>query len=435
MQTIDIRTLQPSRSELARLVPRASTDVAAATESAAALIDDVRARGELALLEQAEKLDGVRPPHVRVHASEISEAVRHLVPQVRDALESAIERVRTATRAQVPAGSVTVIAPGAEVIQRWQPVGRVGLYVPGGKAVYPSSVVMNVVPAQVAGVRSVALASPPQKAFGGAIHPTILGAAGLLGVDEIYAMGGAGAIGALAYGVPSIGLDPVDIITGPGNIYVAAAKRLVRGVAGIDSEAGPTEILVIADASADPVLVAADLVSQAEHDELAAAVLVTDSRELAGAVAAEVERMAASAHHGDRVRTALAGQQSAIVLVADLAAAAAFSNAYGPEHLEIQTEVPGEVLDLIDNAGAIFLGAHSPVSLGDYLAGSNHVLPTGGQSRFSSGLGAYTFLRPQQVIQYDRPALEAVSRAIVDLSTAEDLPAHGAAVTARFTET
>ncbi|HQG70906.1 MAG TPA: histidinol dehydrogenase, partial [Rhodoglobus sp.] len=209
MQTIDIRTLQPSRSELARLVPRASTDVAAATESAAALIDDVRARGELALLEQAEKLDGVRPPHVRVHASEISEAVRHLVPQVRDALEAAIERVRTATRAQVPAGSVTVIAPGAEVIQRWQPVGRVGFYVPGGKAVYPSSVVMNVVPAQVAGVRSVALASPPQKAFGGAIHPTILGAAGLLGVDEIYAMGGAGAIGALAYGVPSIGLDPV----------------------------------------------------------------------------------------------------------------------------------------------------------------------------------------------------------------------------------
>jgi histidinol dehydrogenase len=434
MQTIDIRTLQPSRSELARLVPRASTDVAAATESAAALIDDVRARGEAALLEQAERLDGVRPPHVRVHASEISDAVRHLVPQVRDALEAAIDRVSVATRAQVPAGSVTVIAPGAEIIQRWQPVSRVGLYVPGGKAVYPSSVVMNVVPAQVAGVRSVAIASPAQKAFGGAIHPTILGAAGLLGVDEIYAMGGAGAIGALAYGVPSIDLDPVDIITGPGNIYVAAAKRLVRGVAGIDSEAGPTEILVIADASADPALVAADLVSQAEHDELAAAVLVTDSVELAGAVATEVDRIAASAHHGDRVRTALAGQQSAIVLVADLAAAAAFSNAYGPEHLEIQTEVPGEVLDLINNAGAIFLGAHSPVSLGDYLAGSNHVLPTGGQSRFSSGLGAYTFLRPQQIIQYDRPALEAVSRAIVDLSTAEDLPAHGAAVTARFTQ-
>lgn len=432
MQTIDIRSVNPSRSELARLVPRAGTDVAAATESAAALIDDVRARGELALLDQAERLDGVRPPHVRVQTSEIAHAMRQLEPGVRDALEQAIERVTLATRAQVPPGSVTVVAPGAQIIQRWQPVGRVGFYVPGGKAVYPSSVVMNVVPAQVAGVASVALASPPQKAFGGAVHPTILGAAGLLGVTEIYAMGGAGAIGALAYGVPGINLDPVDVITGPGNIYVAAAKRLVRGAAGIDSEAGPTEILVIADASADPVLVAADLVSQAEHDELAAAVLVTDSPELAAAVAVEVVRIAASAHHGVRVRASLAGQQSAIVLVADMAAAAAFSNAYGPEHLEIQTETPDAVLDAIDNAGAIFLGANTPVSLGDYLAGSNHVLPTGGQSRFSAGLGAFTFLRPQQVISYDRAALEAVSHAIVDLSTAEDLPAHGAAVTARF---
>jgi histidinol dehydrogenase len=291
---------------------------------------------------------------------------------------------------------------------------------------------MNVVPAQVAGVGSVALASPPQKAFGGAIHPTILGAAGLLGVDEIYAMGGAGAVGAFAFGIDSLGLDPVDVITGPGNVYVAAAKRLVRGVAGIDSEAGPTEILIIADASADPVLVAADLVSQAEHDELAAAVLVTDSVELAEAVAVEVDRIAASAHHGVRVRTALAGQQSAIVLVDDLPSAAAFSNAYGPEHLEIQTQDPDAVLELIDNAGAIFLGSHSPVSLGDYLAGSNHVLPTGGQSRFSSGLGLHTFLRAQQVVRYDSTALKAVSEAIVALSSAEDLPAHGNAVTARF---
>jgi len=432
MQTIDIRTAHPTRSELARLVPRASTDVAAATDSAAALIDDVRTRGESALLDQAQRLDGILPPHVRVRDTELSAAVQGLEPQVRSALEQAIDRVTAATRAQVPPRTVTEVSPGARITQRWQPVGRVGFYVPGGKAVYPSSVVMNVVPAQVAGVASVALASPPQKAFGGAVHPTILGAAGLLGVDEVYAMGGAGAIGAFAYGVPSIGLDPVDIITGPGNIYVAAAKRLVRGAVGIDSEAGPTEILVIADSSADPVLVAADLVSQAEHDELAAAVLVTDSPELAAAVTLEVERIAASAHHGERVRAALAGQQSAIVLVADLADAAAFSNAYGPEHLEIQTENPDAVLELIDNAGAVFLGAFSPVSLGDYLAGSNHVLPTGGQSRFSSGLGAYTFLRPQQVISYDRPALEAVSRAIVDLSTAEDLPAHGDAVTARF---
>ncbi|CAN5215483.1 histidinol dehydrogenase [soil metagenome] len=432
MQTIDLRELQPNRADLANLIPRAQTDVAAASAIAAELIADVRARGEDALLDQAERLDGVRPAAIRVHNGEIATAVRSLPTSVRDALEEAIARVTVATRAQLPAGAVTTIAPGAEIIQRWQPVSRVGFYVPGGKAVYPSSVVMNVVPAQVAGVSSVALASPPQKQFGGAVHPTILGAAGLLGVEEVYAMGGAGAIGALAYGVPSLSLDPVQVITGPGNVYVAAGKRLVRGVAGIDSEAGPTEILVIADQSADARLVAADLVSQAEHDELAAAVLVTDSLELADAVAHEVEMLAATAHHSARVREALDGRQSAIVLVADLVAAAAFSNAYGPEHLEIQTAEPGTVLDLIESAGAIFLGAYSPVSLGDYLAGSNHVLPTGGQARFTPGLGAYTFLRPQQIVNYDRAALHSVESQIVALSTAEDLPAHGNAVTARF---
>lgn len=432
IHTIDLRNQQPSRVELARLIPRAAVDVAAATEIARMLIDDVRTRGEIALLEQAERLDQVRPDRVRIHADEVSKAVTALLPEVRDALEEAIDRVRAATEAQVPAGTVTEVSPGAEIIQRWHPVSRVGFYVPGGKAVYPSSVVMNVVPAQVAGVASVALASPAQKQFGGSVHPTILGAAGLLGIEEIYAMGGAGAIGAFAYGVQSLDLDPVDVITGPGNVYVAAAKRLVRGVVGIDSEAGPTEILVIADATANPHFVAADLVSQAEHDELAAAVLVTDSPELALAVAAEVEAIAASTHHGERVRTALGGQQSAIVLVDDLMAAAAFSNAYGPEHLEIQTAEPHAVLDHIHSAGAIFLGAHSPVSLGDYLAGSNHVLPTGGQSRFASGLGAYTFLRPQQVITYSPEALQSVEARIVALSTAEDLPAHGKAVTARF---
>lgn len=435
MHTIDLRDLQPSRAELAELVPRAGTDVAVATEIAAQLIDDVRSRGESALLEQAERLDGVRPAQIRIHADQVSRAVRELDSAVREALEESIARVRAATQAQIPQSTVTVIAPGAEVIQRWQPVTRVGFYVPGGKAVYPSSVVMNVVPAQVAGVASVALASPAQKQFDGAVHPTILAAAGLLGVDEVYAMGGAGAIGAFAYGVPGIDLDPVDIITGPGNVYVAAAKRLVRGVAGIDAEAGPTEILVIADATADPRLVAADLVSQAEHDELAAAVLVTDSPDLAVAVTAELTVLAAATHHSERVLAALSGEQSAIVLVDDLVAAAAFSNAYGPEHLEIQTTEPGTVLDLIESAGAIFLGAHSPVSLGDYLAGSNHVLPTGGQSRFAPGLGAYTFLRPQQVINYDRAALHAVAGKLLALSGAEDLPAHGAAVSARFEHT
>jgi len=351
---------------------------------------------------------------------------------VRDALEEAIVRVRAASEAQLPAPMVTTFGPGAEIVQRWSPVARVGLYVPGGKAVYPSSVVMNVVPAQVAGVSSVALASPAQRQFDGSIHPTILGAAGLLGIDEIYAMGGAGAIGAFAWGVPGISLDPVQVITGPGNVYVAAAKRIVRGQVGIDAEAGPTEILVIADATADPFLVATDLISQAEHDELAAAVLVTDSVELADRVQAELARLAPLTPHSTRVDISLRGIQSAVVLVDDMAAAAAFSNVYGPEHLEIQTAEPGEVLDLIESAGAIFLGAHSPVSLGDYLAGSNHVLPTGGQARFTPGLGAHTFLRPQQVVRYDRDALRAVGDKVVALATAEDLPAHAAAITARF---
>ncbi len=433
MQTIDLRNVQPTRSELVRLVPRAQLDVSVATDVARDLIDAVRERGADALLEQAQRLDGVLPNRIRIHADEIDRAVEALDPAVRSAIDETIFRVRLATHAQVPHGALTTLAPGAEVLQRWQPVNRVGLYVPGGKAVYPSSVVMNVVPAQVAGVSSIALASPAQKEFDGAVHPTILAAAGILGIDEVYAMGGAGAIGAFAYGVSGIGLDSVDIITGPGNVYVAAAKRLVRGVVGIDSEAGPTEILVIADATANPRIVAADLVSQAEHDELAAAVLVTDSPELATAVSAEVSRLAATTKHSARVSEALSGQQSAIVLVKDLASAAAFSNAYGPEHLEIQTTDPDSVVDLIDNAGAIFVGPHSPVSLGDYLAGSNHVLPTGGQSRFTAGLGAYTFLRPQQIIRYDRLALKGVEPAIVALSCAEDLPAHGAAVTARFT--
>jgi histidinol dehydrogenase len=432
IRTIDLRATPQKTADLARLAPRGVTDVTAASAAAADLIADVREHGVTALLEQAERFDGVRPKAIRVQAGEVSAALAGLDPSVREALEEAVSRVTKATRAQIPAPTTTELAPGAEVIQRWQPISRVGFYVPGGKAVYPSSVVMNVVPAHVAGVGSVALASPPQKEFGGAVHPTILGAAGLLGIDEVYAMGGAGAIGALAYGVPDLALDPVELITGPGNVYVAAAKRLVRGVVGIDSEAGPTEILIIADESADARIVAADLVSQAEHDEAAASILVTPSVELATAVEAELDRLARSTRHSARVLQALDGPQSAIVLVADLGGAAAFSNAYGPEHLEIQTENPGGVLDLIESAGAIFLGENSPVSLGDYLAGSNHVLPTGGQARFSSGLGAYTFLRPQQVIRYDRAALQAVEPRIVALSSAEDLPAHGDAVTARF---
>lgn len=432
MQTIDLRGVQPTRAAFERLVPRPVVDIQVAVHVATELIDDVRARGAAALAEQAEKFDGGAPASVRVPASEIAAAVAALPDDVRAALEEAIVRVREATAAQVPPPAETRIGPGATIVQRWQPVERAGLYVPGGKAVYPSSVVMNAVPAQVAGVASVALASPPQRAFGGAVHPVILGAAGLLGIDEVYAMGGAGAIGALAWGVEEIGLDPVQVITGPGNIYVAAAKRVVRGQAGIDSEAGTTEILVIADDTADARFVAADLISQAEHDEAAASLLVTDSPAFAERVAAELESLAGATKHAERVRTALGGPQSALVLVDDLAAAAAFSNAYGPEHLELQTADPDALLAQVQNAGAIFVGPSAPVSLGDYLAGSNHVLPTGGQARFSPGLGAYSFLRPQQVIRYDRDALRTVADRIVALSSAEDLPAHGEAVTIRF---
>jgi histidinol dehydrogenase len=432
IRTIDLRGSHHTPTELLAAVPRALTDVTAASDVAAELIADVRERGEAALLDQAERLDRARPESVRVPAAHIQDALASLDPAVRTAIEETIRRVRLASAAQVPPGVTTTIAPGATIIQRWQPVRRVGLYVPGGKAVYPSSVVMNVVPAQVAGVASIALASPPQSAFDGRVHPTILAIAGLLGIDEIYAMGGAGAVGAFAWGVPEIGLHPVQLVTGPGNIYVAAAKRLVRGQTGIDAEAGPTDILVIADDSADAEFIAADLVSQAEHDELAAAVLVTDSTELAAAVERRLGELAESTTHSGRVTAALSGQQSAIVLVDDLTEAAGFSNAFGPEHLEIQTREPDAVLRNIENAGAIFLGPYSPVSLGDYAAGSNHVLPTGGQARFSPGLGAYTFLRPQQVVEYSRDALQDVAQAIDVLSQAEALPAHGDAIRARF---
>ncbi len=434
MRTIDLRGRSLQVTELLAIVPRAAEARATALHVAAEIVEDVRGRGEIALREQAERFDGVTGHAVRVPEAHIAEALATLDPRVRAALEEAIRRVREASAAQVPAPRVTELGAGARVTQRWQPVSRVGVYVPGGKAVYPSSVVMNVVPAQVAGVRSVALASPPQRDHGGRVHPTILAAAGLLGVDEVYAMGGAGAIGALAHGVPSLGLDPVDVVSGPGNNFVAAAKRAVAGVVGTDSEAGATEILILADDTADPRLVAYDLVSQAEHDEQASAVLVTSSAELAASVAREVEQVAAATRHRERVAAALAGEQSAIVLVDDLAAAEAFSNAYAPEHLEIHVADAAASAARCTSAGAVFVGSYTPVSLGDYLAGSNHVLPTGGQARYAAGLGSHTFLRPQQVIEYDRAALAEVRDRIVSLAEAEALPAHGEAVSARFAE-
>lgn len=435
MRTIDLRGRELSRSELLALVPRAALGADAAVERVRPLIADVASRGEDALREQAREFDGVEGHALRVPEDVVRRSLDNCPTDVREALAELITRLRQGSAAQVPAEQVTRLADGAEIRQRWQPVTRVGLYAPGGKAAYPSSVLMNAVAAQTAGVSSLALASPAQPDNEGLPHQAVLWAAALCGIDEVYAIGGAGAIGAFAYGVPEIGLESVDVVTGPGNVFVAAAKRVVSGLVGIDSEAGTTEILVIADDSAEPDFVAVDLISQAEHDEAAASVLVTDSEEFAERVRTEISDRAPRTRHAERVRTALGGPQSAVVLVDDLATAARVSNAYGPEHLEIQTRDDSAVLVGIDNAGAVFLGSYTPVSLGDYLAGSNHVLPTGGTARFAAGLGAHTFLRPQQIITYDRTALAEVAEPLLALAEAEGLPAHGEAVSARLRTT
>ena len=432
MRTIDLRGRELSRADLLKLVPRAALNATSAVERVRPLVAAVAERGEEALREQARDFDGVDGHALRVPREAIASSLADCPTEVEAALRELITRLRAGSSAQVPAPRETRFADGAVIRQRWQPVSRVGLYAPGGKAAYPSSVIMNAVAAQTAGVPSLALASPAQRDNGGLPHPAVLWAAALCGLDEVYAIGGAGAIAAFAHGVPEIGLAPVDVVTGPGNIFVAAAKRVVSGLVGIDSEAGTTEILIIADEAADPRFVAADLISQAEHDEAAASVLVTDSPELAERVAAETAARAAGTRHAERVATALGGQQSAVILVDDLLTAARVSNAYGPEHLEIQTRDNERVLATIDDAGAIFVGGYTPVSLGDYLAGSNHVLPTGGTARFASGLGAHTFLRPQQIISYDRAALADVEAPLLALAEAEGLPAHGEAVSARF---
>ena len=422
-----------SQDQIRTALPRASVSVEKALEIVTPLIQDIKTNSLAAVLAQAERFDGVSPEHVRVPQSQLDRALSELAPDLRAAIQTAIERVRKVSEAAVPKGFDLDLAQGAVVSQRYVPVDSVGLYVPGGKAVYPSSVVMNAVAAQAAGVPRIAIASPPQKEFGGLPHPAILATAALLGVTEVYAIGGAAAVAAFGYGIREIDLAPVRMVTGPGNIYVAAAKRALRGLIGIDSEAGPTEILIIADKSANPASVAADLISQAEHDENAAAVLVTDSRELITAVQRELDIQVANTSNIDRVKVALAGVQSALVLVPDLEIAVAVSNEYATEHLEIQTAAPQALLPRITNAGAIFLGEYSPVSLGDYLAGSNHVLPTGEQAKFGPGLGVHTFLRPQQIINYSRSALESVVQQLDTFAIAEGLSAHGDAAKIRFT--
>ncbi|MEU7580480.1 histidinol dehydrogenase [Streptomyces sp. NPDC041068] len=427
----DALTEFPSGAALRALLPRADFDVAAALEKVRPICEDVHHRGDAALIEYAEKFDGVRLDQVRVPAAALAEALDGLDPEVRAALEESIRRARLVHREQRRAPHTTQVVPGGKVTEKWVPVERVGLYAPGGRSVYPSSVIMNAVPAQEAGVESMALASPPQKEFGGLPHPTILAACALLGIDEVYAVGGAQAVAMFAYGTETCA--SANMVTGPGNIWVAAAKRYFTGRIGIDTEAGPTEIAVLADDTADPAHVASDLISQAEHDPLAAAVLVTDSVALADAVAAELEpQVAATKHVEDRIVPALSGRQSAIVLVDGLAEGLKVVDAYGAEHLEIQTADAPAVADRVKNAGAIFVGPWAPVSLGDYCAGSNHVLPTGGCACHSSGLSVQSFLRGIHIVDYTREALADVAHHVVTLAEAEDLPAHGAAIKARF---
>ncbi|MGH3471224.1 MAG: histidinol dehydrogenase [Nocardioidaceae bacterium] len=438
IRRLDLRGRQAAGHPLdyRTLLPRAEFDVDAAVEAVRPICEAVRAHGHAELVRQAEVFDHAVIDRVRVDEHELSRALARLDADLRVSLEESVARLRRTCEAELPSPVTTELVDGGAVAQRNVPVERVGLYVPAAKAPLISSVVMNVVPARVAGVDSLALASPAQREHRGLPHPSILAACALLGVTEVYAAGGAGAIAMFAYGYehPAGGCRPVDLVTGPANIYGVAAKRLLRSVVGIDAEAGPTEIAILADDTADAVFVAADLVSQAEHDPMAAAVLVTDSTGLAAAVEAELARQVAATKHAQRVSEALDGQQSAIVLVDDLDQAEAVVNAYAAEHLEIHTRDAAERAARIRNAGAIFVGPYAPVSLGDYCAGSNHVLPTAGCACHSSGLSVRSFLKTVQVVSYSRQALAAGAGHVLTLAAAEDLPAHGDAVRVRMGE-
>jgi histidinol dehydrogenase len=431
IRRLDLRGKRLSSSEYKSQLPRATLDIDSALLSIAPLLEAVKNGTEDTLKELALRFDGIAPDAIRVPRAALQNALTELDPEVRAALLEAITRIKKVHSDQVRIENETHVVDGGVVTQRWIPVDRVGLYVPGGNAVYPSSVMMNVIPAQIAKVPSIAIASPPQKEFGGLPHPTILATCELLGIDEVYAVGGAQGIAMFAYGVSGL-CEPTNMVTGPGNIYVAAAKRALRGLVGIDSEAGPTEIAIVADKTARATDVAADLISQAEHDTIAAAVLVTDSLELMDQVEAELERRVSITKHSQRIRSALGGIQSCMVLVDNLDQGLDVVNAYGAEHLEIIASDARNLARKVRNAGAVFIGEFSPVSLGDYSAGSNHVLPTGGCACHSSGLSVQTFLRGVNFIEYDEKSFKDIAQNVITLANSEDLPAHGEAMKARL---
>jgi histidinol dehydrogenase len=431
LRRLDLRGKNLSKDQYQRELPRASLDVAAAMVAIEPILQRVKNGNEADLISLGEQFDGIRPPSIRVPQSALDAALGQLDPAIRTALEISADRIRKVHSSQVREEKSVTVVDGGVVTEKWIPVDRVGLYVPGGRAVYPSSVLMNVIPAQIAKVPSIAVASPPQVENGGLPHPTILAACALLGITEVYAIGGAQAVALFAYGMDGVAAK-CDLVTGPGNIYVAAAKRALRGIIGIDSEAGPTEIAILADSTALAADVATDLISQAEHDVIAAAVLVTDSSKLIDDVHIELEKRVSTTKHSERIRTALTGIQSAAVLVDSIAQGLDVVNAYAAEHLEIQTRNAGEDAKQIRNAGAVFIGRYSPVSLGDYSAGSNHVLPTGGCACHSSGLSVQSFLKGLHYIEYEKDAFIDIAATVITLAQAEDLPAHGEAISARF---
>ena len=431
MRLVDLRGQRLSKAGYSQAIPRAALDVAEAMKLVEPILLRVKNGNEEDLISLAQEFDRVTPPSIKVPRAELTKALKELDPAIRSALEISAQRIRKVHEDQRRSETTTTVVDGGTVTEKWVPVDRVGLYVPGGRAVYPSSVMMNVIPAQIAKVESIAVASPPQSDFGGLPHPTILATCELLGITEVYAVGGAQAIALFAYGMENL-CEKCDLVTGPGNIYVAAAKRALRGIIGIDSEAGPTEIAIVADESAIAADVAADLISQAEHDVIAAAVLITDSKKLIDDVEKELAIRVPRTKHSARISEALTGIQSACVLVDSIEQAIEVANAYAAEHLEIQTKNSAADAKKIRNAGAVFIGRFSPVSLGDYSAGSNHVLPTGGCACHSSGLSVQTFLRGLHFIEYNEEAFTDILPTVITLANSEDLPAHGEAMSARL---
>ncbi len=416
-------------ADFVALLAQARETTARVDDAVAAIIAEVRARGDAALLDLTARLDGHAPPDaaaLRVTEAEIAAATAGIAPAQREALDLAAERIERFHRAQMPRDLVLPDPAGLTLGMRWTALDAVGLYVPGGKAAYPSSVLMNAIPARVAGVGRIAMCVPTP---GGALNPLVLAAARRAGVSEIHRIGGAQAVAALAWGTATIA--PVDRIVGPGNAYVAEAKRQVFGRVGIDSIAGPSEVVVLADAANDPAHVAMDLLAQAEHDEAAQSILITDDAGFADAVAAAVEVALA-----DLPRAAIAGESwrrhGAVILVRDWAEAAALVDRLAPEHLQIMTADPAALFARIRHAGAAFLGRWCPEALGDYVAGPNHVLPTGRTARFASGLSVFDFLKRTTWVEATEAGLAAIGPAAVTLAEAEGLQAHGRSVALRL---